>query len=356
MSPNAITARPDTIDAPLYVVTSVINPCRYRSRWALWHDFARRITDAGARLLTVEVAYGEREHAIGLDAPGEHVKLRTRHELWHKENALNIGFSRLPPDWKYAAWVDADITFARPDIVEATIHRLQHHPIAQMWTSAFDLGPGGEPFAKYGSFAARYVESHVAPLGAKQSGSKPLGVKPSGGYGDGPSAARKSYWHSGYAWAIRRDAFDAIGGLLDFAVLGAADYFMAWALVGRLSERIYCQLEDDARATRGYSPGYVERLVDWERRALSLRKNLGVVGGTVLHHWHGKKRQRGYNRREYVLFDNLYDPRRDLQRDWQGLWQLTDDGADRSVRLREQIRAYFASRDEDSIDFDVKAS
>jgi hypothetical protein len=35
---------------------------------------------------------------------------------------------------------------------------------------------------------------------------------------------------------------------------------------------------------------------------------------------------------------------RDLKRDWQGLWQLTDP----KVRLRDELRAYFRSRDEDS--------
>jgi hypothetical protein len=35
---------------------------------------------------------------------------------------------------------------------------------------------------------------------------------------------------------------------------------------------------------------------------------------------------------------------RDIKRDWQGLWQLTD----RKIRLRDELRAYFRSRDEDS--------
>ena len=30
-------------------------------------------------------------------------------------------------------------------------------------------------------------------------------------------------------------------------------------------------------------------MTDWQDRALKLRRNLGFVPGTVLHHWHGKK-------------------------------------------------------------------
>jgi hypothetical protein len=283
----------------------------------------------GARLVTVEVAFGERAFAVSDGQPGQ-VQLRTSTQLWHKENALNIGFSRLPADWKYAAWIDADVTFLRPDIVEATIHALQHYAVVQMWSRALDLNPDGHPFAEYSSFASCYSQS-IIPT-------------PLPGYG----AQNKGYWHSGYAWAVRRDAFDAMGGLIDFAPLGAADYFMAWSLVGKLAAHLLAQLHDRERAKRGYSRGYIDALASWETKAAGLRRNFGCVPGTLAHHWHGKKRRRGYNERENILIDNQFNPRTDLRRDWQGLWQLHDDGTDRSVRLRDQIRAYFQARDEDS--------
>jgi hypothetical protein len=335
---NPVTRKPDRIDSPLYIVTAIVNPCRYRSRWALYHDFARHVASIGARLITVEVAYGRRGFAVTDGGPGQ-VQLRTRHELWHKENALNLGFSRLPSDWKYAAWVDADVTFLRPDIVEATVHALQHYDIVQMWSRGLDLAPSGHAFAQYQSFADSYLRLRRMPDVANGS--------------DG-SSGKGGYWHSGYAWAIRREAFDTIGGLLDFAPLGAADYFMAWSLLGKLSAHLIAQLHDRRRAERGYTPGYIEALSAWESKAASLRKNIGCVSGTLAHHWHGKKRQRGYNERENILIDNRFDPGRDLRRDWQGLWQLHDDGSERSVRLRDQIRAYFQARDEDSTEYDGK--
>jgi hypothetical protein len=45
-----------------------------------------------------------------------------------------------------------------------------------------------------------------------------------------------------------------------------------------------------------------------------------------------------------VLRDNDYDPRTDISRDWQGVYQLTGNKS----RLRDQIRAYFRDRNEDS--------
>lgn len=362
---NPVRARPDQVVAPLHVVTSIVNPCRYRSRWALYHDFVHHMAAAGAVLHTVEVAYGERTFAVtcateppalaaGRPATSGHgsqsLQLRTSCELWHKENALNLGFARLPADWKYAAWIDADVCFLRPDIVEATIQALQHWPIVQMWSRAMDLGPDGHAFAQYRSFADCYLQGGGAAFA--RSGAASV-RSPYEEYLPKPGA-QGGYWHSGYAWAIRRDAFDALGGLLDFAVLGAGDYFMAWALVGRLSQRIYRQIKDRRRADRGYSAGYAHALVEWERSAAALRKNLGCVEGTLAHHWHGRKRRRGYNVRENVLIDNRFNPATDLRRDWQGLWQLHDDGSERFVRMRDQFRAYFRSRDEDSTEHEQR--
>lgn len=368
---NPIRTKPDLIDAPLHVLTAIVNPWRYRSRWALYYDFVQHMAAVGAVMHTVEVAYGERSFAVtgpGRASPAGHLReergsavqglplaaaselqLRTSSELWHKENALNLGFARLPADWKYAAWIDADVHFLRPDIVEATLHALQHWPIVQMWSRALDLGPTGHAFAQYRSFADCHLNGGSA---SPARGARPL-IADSGGYLPA-SHTRDGYWHSGYAWAIRREAFDALGGLLDFAVLGAADYFMAWALAGRLSQRIYRRLKDRWRASRGYSDGYVEALVQWETRAAALRRNIGCVEGTLAHQWHGKKRRRGYNVRENVLIDNQFNPATDLRRDWQGLWQLHDDGSNRSVRLRDQVRAYFRSRDEDSGEHDQR--
>jgi hypothetical protein len=45
-----------------------------------------------------------------------------------------------------------------------------------------------------------------------------------------------------------------------------------------------------------------------------------------------------------ILRENRFDPARDIKRDWQGVWQLTD----RKPALRDGLRSYFRSRDEDS--------
>ena len=55
---------------PLYVVTAVFNPRRFRSRYNLYQHFNKWVAGSGVRLLTVEVAFGEREHAVTGNDPG----------------------------------------------------------------------------------------------------------------------------------------------------------------------------------------------------------------------------------------------------------------------------------------------
>jgi hypothetical protein len=53
-----------------------------------------------------------------------------------------------------------------------------------------------------------------------------------------------------------------------------------------------------------------------------------------------------------ILLDNNFDPRTDISRDWQGVYQLTGN----KPRLRDQIRAYFRDRNEDSPELSAQES
>jgi hypothetical protein len=380
---------PDVLD----VVTVVSNPARYRARYDLFRAFAAQVRDAGARLTVVELAFANRPFEVTSADDPRHVQVRTAHELWHKENLLNLGFSRLPRDARYVAWVDADLTFARPDWVQETLQQLQHYPIVQMFSEAHDLSPEGQLLTSFRSFA----HSHLRGVARKRrhaphpSVSPPAAAAPpasrleralaaAAGAAPAPSPATSMsmtlagprgtravattsvtfdqdayyggvrpagrgtdrfafYHHPGFAWAARREALDVLGGLFDVAVVGEADYIMAKSLVGEGLDVLY----------PGVSPGYVRAVLDWQERAIQLRANLGCVPGLVLHHWHGKKANRQYWDRCKILTDTQFDPRVDLKRDWQGVYQLADHGDHRSILLRDAIRAYFRARNEDDI-------
>jgi len=118
----------------------------------------------------------------------------------------------------------------------------------------------------------------------------------------------------GGAWAFRRSAFDAVGGLLDTCILGSADWHMTFGLVGAV----------DAAAELQYcSEPYVDVVLRWQARAANLKQNIGYVDNHAIHYFHGSKVARAYGSRWRVLLDNQYDPRTDVSRDWQGVLQLT---------------------------------
>src|SRR5580658_7171736 len=62
----------------LYVVTCLENPLRWRSRYWNYWAFQRMVEQAGAILITVECATGDREFEITKCDNPLHVQLRTR--------------------------------------------------------------------------------------------------------------------------------------------------------------------------------------------------------------------------------------------------------------------------------------
>lgn len=330
---------PDSVRSPLYVVTPMFNPVRYKSRWKLFQRFAKSVVDQGGVLVTVEAAFGHRAHALEgqgpaipqrapCDPPHQSIQVRTSTELWIKENLINIGISRLPSDWEYVAWVDADVMFARPNWVGETIHQLQHYQVVQMFSDAMDLGPDYAPQGRHRGYVQCWREGF--PVRHARVG-----------YDGGDTGHGGSTGHTGFAWAARRSAIDCVGGLIDWAILGAADRHMAQALVGQVR---------DFPVSRKIHRAYMRRLIDWQERAEhGIRRNVGVVSGLLLHYHHGPKRLRQYRDRWNILTRHRYNPDTDIKFDAQGVLQLRDrSGEPRLLRLRDEIRDYFRQRDEDS--------
>jgi hypothetical protein len=330
---------PDRIDAPLFVVTCLFNPVRFKSRWKLYQRFAAHVKASGAILVTIEAAFGERAHALdslhGIDvttepsdpaltrsdATHQYLRVRTGDELWVKENLLSIAMQHLPPDAQYIAWIDADVIFTRPNWVGETIHQLQHYAFLQLFSRSQDLSP---------------IYESVGPVRQSFTDGWQHGIRephPEYGYHHGLA--------TGLAWAARREALDAVGGLPDFCVLGSADWHLAHALIGKI----------DLSRPDGLSQDYKDRLLEWQFRAERfVRRSLGTVSGLVLHYWHGRKSDRGYSERWKPLIDLQYAPSIDLKKNTHGVLQLCDRGDERSMQLRDAFKTYFRSRAEDSID------
>lgn len=316
----------------LYVACAYSNPFRWRTRRELANDFRRHMMQSpNVKLVVIELAYGDRPFDV--TGPGcvsdpsreTDIQLRTRSELFHKECLLNRAVQSFPPGWQYGAIIDADVHFSRHDWALEAVHQLQHYDWVQLFSSYSDVSDRHRIVGTNNGFVYNYVEN-----GYKVADEVMGGIASAGTYGGRRAGA------TGGAWAFRREAFDACGGLLDRCILGHGDWFAAFGLAGELAP--------DMRIAN-YSPAYREYIQTWQRRALeACRKNIGYIDCHMTHHWHGKKSNRGYSSRDAILVKHQYSPVRDVYQDWQGVLQL----APGAIGLRDDMRRYFLSRSEDT--------
>lgn len=303
--------RPDL----LHVVVPVFNPRRYKSHTRNCARFLEHMIQSGVRVAVVECTYGDAPPVFG-SVPGiTHVHVRAQTVVWVKECLIKIGIERLPPDWKHVAWIDADVTFQRSDWAAETVYALQHYDFVQPWEHCFDQGPHGEHMELHHSFCRQWIkEPETVTMMGK------------GGY---------RFAHPGYAWAANRSTLEKVGGLIETAVLGAADHHQALAMVGHAKLSI----------PGGLTDGYARPIYQFEARCNAhVAGNIGYVGGTLAHAYHGDKKGRAYISRWDILKRHDFDPALDLKRNTAGVWELSGN----KPGLRRDIMAYFADRGEDA--------
>jgi hypothetical protein len=308
------------ISSPLYVITAIFNPLRFQSRQRLYQGFRKHVADSGGILYTIELALRDRHHEVTrFDNPHD-IQVRGRSELWYKENLNNVALRYLPQDWEYVAFVDADFLFTRPDWAVETVHMLQHYDAVQMFSNLTYETHDHRAHNRMDGFAYLHCNQQTIP---------------------------KHYGHQGAvggAWAFRRSALSKLGKantgspLLDKCILGSGDWHMSFGLAMR--EDVHAELRLPG------IPGYTDVINQWNERAAVLKGNIGYVESHAIHHWHGPLSKRGYVTRPQILMNNRYSPADDLMYDEYGILQLSGN----KPRFRDEIRAYFKQRHEDSID------
>ncbi len=129
--------------------------------------------------------------------------------------------------------------------------------------------------------------------------------------------------------------WEGVGGLIDFAVLGAADHRMAWAMLGYGIESVHggmCQqYKDMVKILQEHTLEYI-------------KNNIKHVDALIAHYCQGNEAHRKYWDQWDILEKSGFNPAVDLKRDWQNLWQLTG----HNHAPRDGVRAYFQQRDEDA--------
>ena len=289
----------------LYVILPYFNFVGFKRRRQLFIEFVNR--NSHLKLVVVEA---KGPAPLGNLKVFKHIQVTSESRLWLKENLINVGVQELPRDWQYMAWIDADIEFLNKNWVRDTIAELQTADVVQLWQTAVNLGPRGETLKVDKGFVHMFLES-----GTKWT--------PTDKYG---------FWHPGYGWACTKKAYEIMGGLIDWAILGSGDRHMAMSFAGLAIQS----------APGTVSENYKMLLKLYEAHVKNLR--VSYVDGSIIHYWHGSFTNRRYRERWDILTKNSFDPLADIGYTEKGLVQLSESGK----RFEKYLDEYFQGRKEDS--------
>ena len=315
------------IKEKLNVIICCSNPCQYASRYRLAKEFIKRINENNSddvNLYVIELVYKSQEFHITEKNNPNHLQLKTESQpMWHKENLLNIGIKKLLPEsWKYVAWIDADIEFDNAHWASDTLKLISEisddsdlctYDIVQLFSHALDMNSQQITMSIFAGFGYQYI--HKKPFI----------------HGGNPN----HQWHPGYAWAMNRKAYDKMGGLFEYGILGAGDHHMTLAWIGNGIKSV--------RETDGYkTDGYKTAILNYQEKCKGLK--LGYTPGIIRHYYHGSKKKRFYNERWQILLKHNYDPYLHLNKNNQGLLIPSENCP---TELLNDIMNYFKSREED---------
>ena len=298
------------IEDKLHVIAVISNPCNYKIRYKLAHQFFQRMEqEKDVILYIVELVYGNQEFAVTTKGNKRHLQLRGETPLWHKENMINLGIKYLlPSNWKAVAWVDADVEFDNPYWATYALRVLNNgKDFVQLFTNVFDMDIDEQILNIFTGFGYQYSKNFKKGKGL-------------------------NYWHPGFAWACTRKAYEQIGGILDEGILGSGDNIMCHSFIKQAPQRL----------KKGMTNEYMDFVKDKQDKFDGL--NLGYIPGTIRHFYHGKKENRNYYGREDILIRHKYDPNTFIKKDSKGLIIPSETCPKEFLK---DIMDYFEERNED---------
>ncbi len=312
----------------LHIIVPHFNLNKVQAHKRLRLEFLERYKNCGAPIYVVELALGEHGFEVTDPDNPRHLQIRTHTGVpWIKENLINLGIRKLiPQDAKYVAWVDGDITFMNPNWVQDTLRELQHAPVLQMFSECIDIGPSSQAVP-----GERGQDDYIRESFGKVHVHKNRIWNPNEGY---------TKEHCGFAWAARLSflkMLDHFNPLIDYSVVGSADWQMACCFSGHFEKAYHGNIHSAYRAR-------IESL--FKKCELHLGHDLSYIPGLITHGWHGNKKNRKYISRWQMLIDHKFDPDVDLVYREDGLLHFSGRNKPLELALRDHSR----SKNEDSID------
>jgi hypothetical protein len=298
------------------IIACYYNPTHNPYRLKAFNEFYNSIKHLNHRI--VECVIGDAKPEL---PQTEFItRVNTTSTLWHKETLLNNIVRRLPLEFKYVFWIDADVIFTNKNWMIDAVAELQpdKNRMVQLFeycvhleqdelSPNFDVERNRQMCGTrlrhprmWRSFAANFVTTD---------------------YSD--DAVYDKHGHVGFAWGARRDVLSA-APLYEKALIGGADHIMAHAAVGQIGHScILKSFTDDIDAVNEWSRGF-HKIINGK---------LGYVKGDLYHIWHGAVEKRQYLKR---IQDFTSTAKEITEKDANGLFVTNND---------EYVKQYFDHRE-----------
>ncbi len=263
-----------------------------------------------------------------------HIQVRSKTPMCLKENLVNIAVTKLPPGWKYVAWVDEGTEFANTNWVRGAIGALKRWKVIQLFDRCSTAVAGKSGPEALGLVKRQLQKTLLPPekLGASNAGeSSATSNAPFKSFTDANQKnATDCEGEPGVAWATTRKVWNMMGGLFEFALAGAGDVYIGYSIMGQIKK---CGLA-------GMSPKYRKAAQDWAARAeIVVQKSVGFVKGSVLLHREKEDSIEDLSTGEKILNECEFDPDRDLKKDMQGLNTYTNAQSALATRLTDYVKS-----------------
>ncbi len=309
----------------LLAITSYYNPFRGKLRKKNYDIFRNFL---GIELMTVEWSREGNFELCEEDADYL-IQISGGDILWQKERLLNIGLQRAKElGFSKLAFLDCDIVFSEPSWFENVDAALDNFSIVQCYSDAHYLPPLSNteisreklfsinPEYTFASFVKGFLQNNRSMLVQNDSYEK--------------QAIPSICGNPGLAIAVRIDKIFNWKHYEANIVGGGDSLFMA--AVSDCMEELFTY--------RSYTPAHKEHILKWQTERIPMNARISYVNSPILHLWHGRIEERGYNDRWRILSDCSYVPERDLKLNGSGALTFTN----AENLLSQRVVEYLLSR------------
>lgn len=269
------------------------NPLR-KECFDRWYDSIKHLEHR-----IIELAIGNDDFQIPENKFIE--RIRSKHNLWYKEQLLNILINKLPEKYKYVFWMDTDIELTNKNwildsvkLFEKGINVIQPFSICKHLTPEspyLDIKYFDDLSSELSDDKIKRIAKDNKIWRSFSYNASKVGLKRIS------SNDYDLHGHVGFIWGARLDNL-RICDLYEKSLTGGADHIIAHATVGQFNEKDINEVyKDDLVNVLNFMKtwwtvhyGSIEPLG-------AFRGSLGCVNGELYHHYHGDLDKRDYYNR-----------------------------------------------------------